>query len=214
MPQRCESPAPPSWARSRSRSSTRMRRASWSAFVESSKGSGRARRVGGGGLAVWQLSAQSVIFKTTHRRTVMQENQHPRRREFIGQLGAIAMAATLPPAVGQLESARRHQSAPAWDMSWVDKVSAATYRVAIDTTKIEGDGLYTALDILDTFHEVYGGGSEQTRVVVVLRHYAAAMAQSDAMWEKYGIGAERNVTDPETKAPAKRNPFLRAGPSA
>jgi intracellular sulfur oxidation DsrE/DsrF family protein len=144
----------------------------------------------------------------------MQENQHPRRREFIGQLGAIAMAATLPPAVGQIESARRHPSAPAWDMSWVDKVSAATYKVVVDTAKIEGDGLYTALDILDTFHEVYGGGSEQTRVVVVLRHFAAAMAQSDAMWEKYGIGEERSVTDPDTKAPAKRNPFLRAGPNA
>jgi intracellular sulfur oxidation DsrE/DsrF family protein len=144
----------------------------------------------------------------------MQENQHPRRREFIGQLGAIAMAATLPPSVGQLESARLRASAPGWDMSWVDLVSAATYRIAVDTNKLEDDGLYTALDILDTYHEVYGGGSEQTRVVVVLRHFAAAMAQSDAMWEKYGIGAERNVTDPDTKAPAKRNPFLRPGPSA
>src|SRR5690349_17449454 len=147
----------------------------------------------------------------------MKDNEHPRRREFIGQLGAIAMAATVPGA-REFDAARHLAASPAWDMSWVDRVTAAPYKVAIDTTKIEGDGLYTALDILDTFHEVYGsgtngGGAEAIQVVVVLRHFAAAMAQRDAMWERYGIGEERSVTDPETKAPAKRNPFLRPSPT-
>jgi hypothetical protein len=146
----------------------------------------------------------------------MTDNQYPRRREFIGQLGAIAMAATVPSA-REIDAARHVAASPAWDMSWVDRVTAAPYKVAIDTTKVEGDGLYTALDILDTFHEVYGGSGstgESIQVVVVLRHFAAAMAQRDAMWERYGIGEERNVTDPDTKAPAKRNPFLRASPNA
>jgi len=143
----------------------------------------------------------------------MKDNQQPRRREFIGQLGAIAMAATVPSA-REIEARRRLVASPAWDMSWVERVSAAPYKVAIDTTKIEGDGLYVALDVLDTFHEVYGGGNEPMQVVVVLRHFAAAMAQRDAMWERYGIGEERSVTDPDTKAPAKRNPFLRPSPNA
>jgi hypothetical protein len=145
----------------------------------------------------------------------MPENQHPRRREFIGQLGAITLAAAVPGA-RELDATRRPAASPTWDMSWVDRVTAAPYKVAIDTTKIEGDGLYTALDILDTFHEVYGSGSasEPMQVVVVLRHFAAAMAQPDGMWERYGIGEERNVTDPDTKAPAKHNPFLRASPNA
>lgn len=143
----------------------------------------------------------------------MKDNQQPRRREFIGQLGAIAMAATVPSA-RELDATRRLVASTAWDMSWVERVTAAPYRVAIDTTKIENDELYTALDILDTFHEVYGGGNEPIQVVVVLRHFAAAMAQRDAMWERYGIGEERSVTDPDTKAPAKRNPFLRPSPSA
>jgi hypothetical protein len=148
----------------------------------------------------------------------MKDNQQqPRRREFIGQLGAIAMAASVPVA-RDLHATRRLVAAPAWDMSWVERVTAAPYKVAIDTTKIDGDGLYTALDILDTFHEVYGGGTngsaEPMQVVVVLRHFAAAMAQRDAMWERYGIGEERSVTDPDTKAPAKRNPFLRPSPNA
>jgi len=146
----------------------------------------------------------------------MTDNQYPRRREFIGQLGAIAMAATVP-STREIDAARHVAASPAWDMSWVERVTAAPYKVAIDTTKVEGDGLYTALDILDTFKEVYGGSGstgESIQVVVVLRHFAAAMAQRDAMWERYGIGEERNVTDPDTKAPAKRNPFLRASPNA
>ena len=143
----------------------------------------------------------------------MKDNEQPRRREFIGQLGAIAMAATVHGA--RAPGARRHHGASSpWDMSWVERVTAAPYKVAIDTTKIENDELYTALDILDTFHEVYDRGNEPMQVVVVLRHFAAAMAQRDAMWEKYGIGEERSVTDPETKAPAKRNPFLRPSPTA
>jgi len=143
----------------------------------------------------------------------MKDNQQPRRRDFIGQLGAIAMVATVPGA-REIDATRRLVASPAWDMSWVERVTAAPYKVAIDTTKIEGDGLYVALDILDTFHEVYGGGNEPMQVVVVLRHFAAAMAQRDAMWERYGIGEERNVTDPESKAPAKKNPFLRPSPNA
>jgi hypothetical protein len=144
------------------------------------------------------------------------DRARPPRREFLGQLGVLAVAASLPTAVAHAEAHQAASASPAWDMSWVERVTAAPYKVAIDTTKIEGDGLYTALDILDTFHEVYGSGTagESIQVVVVLRHFAAAMAQRDAMWERYGIGEERTVTDPDTKAPAKRNPFLRASPNA
>jgi len=145
-----------------------------------------------------------------------EDGARPPRREFLGKLGVLAVAASLPTGVAHAQSSNTVAASSTWDMSWVDRVTAAPYKVAIDTTKIEGDGLYTALDILDTFHEVYGGGSasEPMQVVVVLRHFAAAMAQRDVMWERYGIGEERNVTDPDTKAPAKHNPFLRASPNA
>ena len=138
------------------------------------------------------------------------------RREFLGHLGLLAIATSVAPRLAGAEPLVLPPAGPAWDMSWVDRIAAAPYKAVIDTNKIENDELYTALDILDTFHEVYGGEApnEQMRVVVVLRHFAAAMAQSDAMWERYSIGEERGVTDPETKAPAKRNPFLRPSPNA
>jgi hypothetical protein len=45
--------------------------------------------------------------------------------------------------------------------------------------------------------------------VVVLRHGAASIALGDEMWRKYRIGESFNIIDPETKAPAVKNPFLR-----
>jgi len=48
--------------------------------------------------------------------------------------------------------------------------------------------------------------------VVVLRHLATPMGLNDAMWSKYKIGASLNINDPETKALAVKNPFLRPKP--
>jgi intracellular sulfur oxidation DsrE/DsrF family protein len=143
-----------------------------------------------------------------------QDHPRPPRREFLGQLGLMAIAASVTPAVARAESLAGESVAPTWDMSWVERVTAAPYKAVIDTTKPQNDELYTALDILDTFHEVYDGPNEPTRVVVVFRHFAAAMGLADAMWDKYSIGEARTVTDPATKAPARRNPFLRAGSDA
>jgi intracellular sulfur oxidation DsrE/DsrF family protein len=98
-------------------------------------------------------------------------------------------------------------------MSWVERISPAPYKVVVDSTKVEADALETASDVMDTFHEVYNTPDDQTRVVVVMRHFGAAMGLSDALWNKYAIGEERTVTDPQTKAPARRNIFLSAGPN-
>ena len=139
------------------------------------------------------------------------DDVRPPRRAFMGQLGLMAFAMSMPRGLPHTEIT--HQGTSTWDMSWVERVSAAPYKVVIDATKIEGDVLYTAFDVMDTFHEVYGTPDDQTRVVVVMRHFGAAMGLSDALWERYPIGEERSVTDPQTKAPARRNPFLRAAPN-
>jgi hypothetical protein len=44
--------------------------------------------------------------------------------------------------------------------------------------------------------------------VVVLRHNAFPLALVDKMWHKYKIGESFKIDDPETKAPAFKNPFL------
>jgi hypothetical protein len=44
--------------------------------------------------------------------------------------------------------------------------------------------------------------------VVVLRHGAFPIALNHLMWKKYKIGDAMKIIDPETKAPAVKNPFL------
>jgi len=51
--------------------------------------------------------------------------------------------------------------------------------------------------------------NESATAVVVLRHGAFPIALENAMWEKYKIGEAFKIIDPETKEPAKKNPFLR-----
>jgi len=50
--------------------------------------------------------------------------------------------------------------------------------------------------------------NESATAVVVLRHGAFPIALGNAMWEKYKIGESFKIIDPETKAPAVKNPFL------
>ena len=50
--------------------------------------------------------------------------------------------------------------------------------------------------------------NESATAVVILRHGAFPIALNNAMWEKYKIGESFKIIDPETKAPATKNPFL------
>jgi len=54
--------------------------------------------------------------------------------------------------------------------------------------------------------------NKSATAVVVLRHGAFPIALGNAMWEKYKIGESSKIIDPETKAPAIKNPFLRPKP--
>jgi hypothetical protein len=48
--------------------------------------------------------------------------------------------------------------------------------------------------------------------VIVLRHTAFPIALGHAMWRKYKIGEAFQIVDPETKAPAVKNPFFEPKP--
>jgi hypothetical protein len=48
--------------------------------------------------------------------------------------------------------------------------------------------------------------------VVILRHGAFPIALKSEMWAKYKIGEAFRIVDPETKAPAVKNPFLNPKP--
>jgi intracellular sulfur oxidation DsrE/DsrF family protein len=146
----------------------------------------------------------------------MPDDANPsRRREFLGQLSAMALVAGAPASVVARRVRRREAGLSPWDMSWVERINAAPYKVVLDSQNLDdGAALDYAADIMNTFREVYNGPDTQTRVVVVMRRLGVPMALKDELWDRYAIGEARKVNDPVTKAPAKRNPWLRAAPNA
>jgi intracellular sulfur oxidation DsrE/DsrF family protein len=53
----------------------------------------------------------------------------------------------------------------------------------------------------------YGVPESDMGVVLVLRHDALPLAFNDSAWAKYKLGEVFKIEDPDTKAPAVRNPF-------
>jgi hypothetical protein len=50
--------------------------------------------------------------------------------------------------------------------------------------------------------------NESATAVLIFRHKGLPYAVGSAMWEKYKIGESFKITDPETKAPAVKNPYF------
>ncbi len=130
------------------------------------------------------------------------------RREFFAQLGGLVAAGSL--GADRLEAMGSSQ-APGWDLSWVDRITAAKYRAVFNANAIKnGDVLYSAALVLDQFHEVYGTIDQATCPVLVLRGAGGVMGFNDTIWEKYKIGEQTKVVDPDTHVSATRNIFWKA----
>ena len=92
-------------------------------------------------------------------------------------------------------------------MSWVERVQRAQYKVVFDSSSLaDGAALDLAAGIWSDYNTVYGS-DDVARMVIIMRALGQVMAFNDTLWEKYGIGEERKVNDPDTKQPARRNPW-------
>jgi len=130
------------------------------------------------------------------------------RREFLAQLGGLVAASSLDAGNA---GAMAHVQTSEWDMSWVERIAAAKYRVVFNANVInDGDAIYSAALVLDQFHDVYGSSDQSTCPVIVFRSAGTAMAFNDSLWARYEIGDQSKVTDPVTHAPARRNIFWKA----
>src|SRR3984893_2494264 len=54
--------------------------------------------------------------------------------------------------------------------------------------------------------------NESATAVMIFRHKGLPYALGSAMWEKYKIGESFKISDPETKAPAVKNPYFQPKP--
>ena len=135
------------------------------------------------------------------------------RREFLAKLGVLAGAMAIDPDELRAVPASRGSS---WDTSWIDALAAAKYRVVFNASEIgDGAAMFFARQFLGDFHEVHGTEDSSTRAAIVFRGTGVPMAFNDVVWERYAVGEEVKLADPDTGRSAKRNIFWRAkqGPS-
>jgi hypothetical protein len=127
------------------------------------------------------------------------------RRSLFGRVVAAA-------AVGLtgLAPARPGVQAAMWgseDPIWPGKL-AGSHRQVVDAYDVNNG---SPLAFAHTFLAPNGPSGAAT-AVIVLRHGALPIALNNAMWERYKIGESFKIIDPETKAPAVKNPFLHPKP--
>ena len=130
------------------------------------------------------------------------------RREFLATLGVFAGAMAID--ADELRAAPAPADSP-WDTSWLEALAAAKFRVVFNASEInDGAAMDYARTFLDHFHEVHGTADAQTRPVIVFRRMGTQMAFNDVMWDRYGIGDDVKIADPDTRRAAKRNVFWKA----
>ncbi len=134
------------------------------------------------------------------------------RRGFLARLAGAAAALTAGSALPRPLAAEAAQTSP--HDAWLGKMTA-THRCLFDAP-LHGDGLplIHIMNYINTYKTAYG--EPAARVNAVFTCYGAPgmpatlpLAWNDAMWEKYKIGELLKLTDPDTKAPTKRNMFYR-----
>jgi hypothetical protein len=139
------------------------------------------------------------------------------RRDFVADVGrrasVVALAACATPRVAHaLDAASAEPSAAGdWDLSWIDRLSGMTDGAVFDWPTLGDPGDAIVLQIaeryLDNCDAAYGAGKHKARVVLNIRTQAVPSALADGAWERYALGAEYKITDPDTKQPAVRNLF-------
>ena len=127
------------------------------------------------------------------------------RRNFFRLAGATVLG-----LAGLASAASRAEAAPpvAGDgPDWPGKLKGR-HRQVVDAYTVN-DG--RPLAFASTFLLTDAAPSSATSVVI-LRAEGLLVAVNSAMWEKYKIGESFKLIDPETKAPAVKNPFVNPKP--
>jgi len=125
------------------------------------------------------------------------------RRRFFGRLGGVAVLGLIglvpKPLQAQVPAARA--DGPDWPGALKGR-----HRQVVDAYEANS-GFPLA------FAYTFLAPNESATAVIVLRHGAFPIALGHATWAKYKIGETFKIIDPETKAPATKNPFLNPKPS-
>jgi hypothetical protein len=147
---------------------------------------------------------ESYMTDLTHDMTDM----IPRRGLFGRFAGAMVLGLA---GVATTPARAQPAAAPSDGPDWPG-VLKGRHRQVVDAYDVNaGFPLAFAYTFLAS-HEPPGASASAATAVVVLRHAAFPIALGDEMWRKYRIGEAFKILDPETKAPAVKNPFLHPKP--
>jgi hypothetical protein len=131
------------------------------------------------------------------------------RRGFLGRVAsamALGLAGFMP-----TPSHAQTAPAPANGPDWPGALKGRHRQVVDAYEANSGFPLAFAYTFLAP-HGPPNASAPAATAVVVLRHGAFPIALGNEMWRKYKIGESFKIIDPETKAAAVKNPFLRPKP--
>ena len=123
----------------------------------------------------------------------------PPRRSFFGRIAAVSALGLFGIAP---TTARAQADGPDWP-----GILKGRHRQVFDVYDIN-DGFPLG------FTNNFLTPNESATAVLIFRHKGLPYALGSAMWEKYKVGESFKILDPETKAPAVKNPWFHPKPGA
>ena len=134
------------------------------------------------------------------------------RRGFLGKLIAGAASLVAAGSSPRLLGAATAAGAPGDD--WM-KTLTAPHRTVLDVTAHRnGKPLVQAKNFLDGWRDAFNTPERDVNLVMGIHGDAAPFLLNDALWDRYKIGQQYEVTDGETKGAAIRNVFTSAHAAA
>ena len=131
-------------------------------------------------------------------------NQEPTdirpRRSFFGRIAALSALGLFGFATNTARAQPAHSDGPDWPGPLKGR-----HKQVFDVYSINGG---SPLGFTNNFLTP----NESATAVLVLRHSGTPYALGSVIWEKYKIGETFQILDPETKAPAVKNPWFQPKP--
>ena len=124
------------------------------------------------------------------------------RRGFLATAASAAAAVTLP--WNRLDAAPAPQGGPD---DWINGLKGAHRQVFDGPDPAGGIMLIHMLNYYNTYNNAYGVADAEINAVGTFYGGTTLHGLNDAMWAKYRLGEFLNINDPDTNAPAVKNPW-------
>lgn len=134
--------------------------------------------------------------------------QTTRRRGFLGRLAAAAAALGGAIAIPREASAAPGTNGPG--DNWMRQLNAPHRSVFDIAAHRNGKPLTQAKNYLDAWRDAFHVPEKDVNLVLGIHGEAIPYVLTDALWSRFRIGEQYEVTDVATKAPATHNVFSAA----